>query len=161
LQELSAELFRLKQKSLFNKASKELATDAGNSHIMYTVSILLEEYEIMSRFFPLAVLATLTSIAFAADADGTWKGSISTIVGISECTINIKTEGEKISGTVRMDVFGADITNGRLNGSKVSFSVNMDFGTLIYEGVVSGDELKFIVSAPDGSYAPLNCKRQK
>jgi hypothetical protein len=115
----------------------------------------------MRRFFPLTVLAILTSPVFAADAAGTWKGSISTIVGISECTIILKTEGEKIGGTVRMDVFGADITNGRLDGNKISFTVNMDFGTLTYEGVVSGDELRFIVSAPDGSYAPLHCKRQK
>jgi hypothetical protein len=111
--------------------------------------------------FPLAVLAILVPAAFAADAAGTWKGSISTVVGMSECTIVLKTEGEKISGTVRMDVFGADITNVKLEGNRVSFTVNMDFGTLTYEGVVSGDELKFIVSAPDGSYAPLNCKRQK
>ena len=115
----------------------------------------------MLRIIPLALWAILTSPASAADAGGTWKGSISTIVGISECTIILKTEGEKISGTVRMDVFGADITSGRIMEDKVSFTVNMDFGTLTYEGTLSGDELKFIVSAPDGSYAPLNCTRQK
>ena len=115
----------------------------------------------MRRIFPLAVLSILASSAFAADAAGTWKGSISTIVGISECTIILKTEGEKISGTVRMDVFGADITNGSIKEDRVSFTVNMDFGTLTYDGTLSGDELKFIVSAPDDSYAPLNCKRQK
>jgi|WetSurMetagenome_2_1015567.scaffolds.fasta_scaffold55625_3 hypothetical protein len=115
----------------------------------------------MLRLFPLAVLAILTPAVFAADAAGTWEGPISTIVGISECTIILKIEGEQISGTVRMDVYGADITNGRLDGDKVSFTVNMDFGTLTYAGRISGDELKFIVSTTDGSFAPLNCKRQK
>jgi hypothetical protein len=81
----------------------------------------------MQLFFLLAILAILTRNACAADADGTWKGSINT---------------------------------GKLVGNKVLFTVQMDFGTLTYEGTVSGNELKFIVSAPDGSYAPMNCKKQ-
>jgi hypothetical protein len=116
----------------------------------------------MRWFFYLFISALMwASTASAADAAGTWKGFIETIVGITECTIILKVDGGKISGSLKMDVYGATIENGRVNGDKVSFTVNMDFGRLTYEGVISGDELKFIVSASDGSYAPLNCKRQK
>jgi hypothetical protein len=116
----------------------------------------------MRRFFSLFISAMIwASTAFAVDADGTWKGFIETIVGASECTIILKVDGEKISGSLKMDVYGAAIENGRIDGDKVLFTVNMDFGKLTYEGVISGDELKFIVSASDGSWAPLNCKRQK
>jgi hypothetical protein len=115
----------------------------------------------MRWFFLLAAWMAWALTAYAADATGTWKGSIKTIVGDAECIINLKTDGEKISGTIKMDVFDAEIENGKLNADKVSFVVRMDFGTLIYEGTLSGDELNFIVSAPDGSYAPMNCKRQK
>jgi hypothetical protein len=153
LQELSAELLQ-KLKNL--EVSKYPAAK------MYTVPHFYIRSAAMRRVLPQIVIAMLMpTMALAADAAGTWKGSISTIVGISECTIIIKAEGENISGTVRMDVIGADITNGRIKGDQVSFTVNVDFGTLTYEGTVSGDELKFIVSAPDGSYAPTNCKRKK
>jgi hypothetical protein len=116
----------------------------------------------MRRFFSLFISSILwAATAFAADAAGTWKGSIETIVGTAECTIILIVDGEKISGSIKMDVFGAAIENGRVHGDKVSFTVHMDFGILTYEGVISEDELKFIVSASDGSWAPLNCKRQK
>jgi hypothetical protein len=116
----------------------------------------------MRWFFPLFISSILwASTAFAADAAGTWKGLIETIAGTAECTIMLIVDGEKISGSLKMDVYGAAIENGRINGDKVSFTVNMDFGKLTYEGVISGDELKFIVSASDGSWAPLNCKKQK
>jgi len=115
----------------------------------------------MRRIILPATLLILSSTGLAADTAGTWKGSIRTIAGISECILIIKTEGAKVSGTVQMDVYGADITDGKLDGEKLSFTVHMDFGTLTYEGIVSGNELRFIVSAPDGSYAPLTCTKGK
>jgi hypothetical protein len=115
----------------------------------------------MRWIFSLSILSIIWAPnSFAADAAGTWKGFIETIVGTAECTIILKTDGEKISGSLKMDVYGAAIENGRVRGNKVSFTVNMDFGRLTYEGVLSGDELKFIVSASDGSWAPLDCKKQ-
>jgi hypothetical protein len=115
----------------------------------------------MRWIFTQVLGCVLAPVVLAAGLSGTWKGSIETAIGKTECTIVLKAEGQELSGSVLMDVFGAAIENGKIIGDKISFAARMDFGTLTYDGTVAGDEIKFIVSAPDGSYAPMNCRRQK
>jgi hypothetical protein len=115
----------------------------------------------MRWIFSLAVLLMLTSIALAADVTGTWKGTMDTPMGAMENTITLKVAGDKLSGAVKTEMFEANIENAKLNGDKVSFVINMDFGTLTYEGALAGEDLKLNVTGPDGSLTPLICKRQK
>ncbi len=111
------------------------------------------------RIACLILLAALT--AYAANINGTWKGTMETPMGAMENTIILQADGETLNGTVKTDMFEAKIEKGSLKGDKISFIINMDFGTLTYEGALAGDELKLKVSGPDGSPNDLNCKRQK
>jgi hypothetical protein len=115
----------------------------------------------MRWIFALVIMLMLTFIAVAADVTGTWKGTMETPMGAMENTISLKADGGKLSGSVKTDMFEANIENGKLNGDKVSFVINIEFGTLTYEGSLAGDELKLNVTGPDGSQTPLNAKRQK
>jgi hypothetical protein len=55
-------------------------------------------------------------------------------------------------------MFESKIENGTLKGNKVSLLINMDIGTLTYDGVLAGDEMKFHVKGPDGSPMELNAR---
>ena len=115
----------------------------------------------MKWSFIVALVLMSVLISYAADINGTWKGTMETPMGAMENTITLQADGAKLSGLVKSDMFESKIENGALKDNKVSFIINMDFGTLTYEGTLDGDELKLNVTGPDGSPTALNCKRQK
>jgi len=96
----------------------------------------------------------------APDIAGTWKGSMDTQMGMVETTITIQA-GEALAGKVKVAEFEAKIENGKREGNKISFEINIEQGKLLYEGTVSGDEMKLIVTGTTGNKYPMTCKRQK
>jgi opacity protein-like surface antigen len=108
-----------------------------------------------------ALALALAVVVFAADVAGTWKGTLETPMGPMENTIVLAADGASLTGSVKTDFFEAKLDNGKLDGDKVSFEINIEFGKLVYEGTVAGDDLKLNVTGPDGSKIPLNAKRQK
>jgi opacity protein-like surface antigen len=115
----------------------------------------------MRLAFVLTVALALATMAFAADIAGTWKGTLETPMGPMENTIVLQADGASVTGSVKTEMFEAKVENGKLDGAKVSFEINIEFGKLVYEGTLDGDDLKFNVTGPDGSKIPLNAKRQK
>ena len=111
--------------------------------------------------FVLTVVLALATVAFAADIAGTWKGSMETPMGSMQSTIVLQADGATLTGSVKTDMFEAKIANGKLDGNKVSFEINIDFGKLAYEGTLDGDDLNLNVTGPDNSKIPLHAKRQK
>jgi len=111
--------------------------------------------------FVLTAALALAVVVFAADVAGTWKGTLETPMGPMENTIVLAADGASLTGSVKTDFFEAKVENGKLDGDKVSFEINIEFGKLVYEGTVAGDDLKLNVTGPDGSKIPLNAKRQK
>jgi hypothetical protein len=103
----------------------------------------------LSKFLVSTVGVLLLAVtAFAAPADGTWTGSLSTPNGDFAQVFKLKVDGEKLTGTMT-GIDGSDvaIADGKVDGDKISFSVNLDFGgmtiTLNYKGVVSADQIAF------------------
>ena len=99
------------------------------------------------RFHTLLLGFVLLAIsAFAADIDGKWTGSISTPNGDFPQTFTFKADGATLTGSLEfMPGMAIPITEGKVDGNNVSFTVNLDFGMpfkLTYTGVVSGNELK-------------------
>jgi hypothetical protein len=111
--------------------------------------------------FVLIAVFALAAVAFAADIAGTWKGTMETPMGPMENTIVLQADGASLTGSVKTDMFEAKVENGKLDGDKVSFEINIEFGKLVYEGTLAEDDLKLNVTAPDGGKIPLNAKRQK
>ena len=110
------------------------------------------------------LLAVLALAAFAADITGTWKGTIDTPGGSFDNTFILKADGATLTGTLQGGPSGDQkIEEGKIDGDKVSFAVNMEFGKLSYAGTVSGDDLKLKVTFGGGDMPPmdLNCKRVK
>jgi hypothetical protein len=113
-------------------------------------------------FWSLAAMALLAYAAYAAAVDGTWKGTVDTPAGTFEITLALKADGDQLTGTVQGGPAAEmKIEEGKIDGDKVSFIVNMEFGKLTYAGTVSGDDLKLKVALADGDPMDLNCKRVK
>jgi hypothetical protein len=92
--------------------------------------------------------------AFAADIDGKWAGSLETPGGTFEINYTFKSDGAKLTGsTATPDGTAIEIKNGKVEGDKISFSLDVDFGqgptTFNYTGVVSPTELKLHSSFMD------------
>jgi len=114
------------------------------------------------KLFPIfALVAVMASGLQAADLAGTWKGSMETQNGSVEMTIALK-PGPALAGTVKSDQFAeAPIENAKIDGDKISFEINISYGKLVFEGAVSGDEMKLTVTGTQGNKYPLRCTRQK
>ena len=85
--------------------------------------------------------------ARAADVDGKWTGSLDTPMGTVPVGFSFKADGASLSGTTTgPDGSEIAIKNGKVDGDKISFTVDLDFGgmafTLSYTGVVAADNIK-------------------
>lgn len=108
----------------------------------------------------LSIVAALLVFAVAmpaADVAGKWKGEWQSPNGVRESTFEFKVDGEKLTGTVTGARGGpAEITDGKISGDNISFVVVRKFQEREmkqqYKGVVSGNEIKFNVSAGERTF---------
>jgi hypothetical protein len=109
--------------------------------------------------FVTAILLVVAIGAFAADVSGKWSFEQQGRGGgpARQVTITLKQEGAKLTGEVPGFGRGGDapppptqITNGKVDGDKVSFDVVREFQgnkmTTKYEGVVTGGEMKLKIT---------------
>jgi hypothetical protein len=109
------------------------------------------------------LLALVTGVALAADVTGKWIGQMGGPDGDGPAlTFTFKQDGTKLTGTA--DGPGGQalqITNGKVEGDKISFTLSFDGGggemKIAHEGTAKGDEIKLSVKmegGPGGSSGP-------
>jgi hypothetical protein len=113
----------------------------------------------------LGVLLLAAAPVFAADVDGKWTGTMSTPGGDFPVSFVFKADGAKLTGTmIGMEGMELPITNGKIEGDKIAYTVNIDFGgmmlELIYKGVVTASEIKLDMSVFDMPFE-LVVKKEK
>jgi hypothetical protein len=112
---------------------------------------------LVSRVFQaiacLALLITMTAAVQAADVNGTWTWTTPGRNGGPErkSVLKLKTEGDKLTGTINGRQEDIKISDGKVTGDEVSFKVsrtgqNGNTFTQKYTGKVSGDSIKGKVS---------------
>ena len=118
--------------------------------------MIKEDFMIMKMFFMgIAFVLVLTISAVAADITGTWVAERQSPQGVVQTTFNFKVNGDTLTGTVdrseRMGV--AEITEGKIEGDEMSFSVVQQFGDneikVLHKGKIEGDEIKFTTERPN------------
>jgi hypothetical protein len=95
-------------------------------------------------------------MVWAADISGKWTGEMAGRNGQKrEVTMNLKADGDKLTGSVGGRMGDTDISNGKVDGDTVSFDLVREFNgnsmTLHYTGKVSGDEIHFTVARDGGN----------
>src|SRR5215469_9551756 len=108
------------------------------------------------------VLGTMAGLARAADISGKWVAQVPGRNGQTrETTFNFKVDGSKLTGTVSGPRGDNPISDGKVDGGDISFTVAVSFNgndiKMNYKGKVSGDEIKFtrtIEGGPGGGNMP-------
>ncbi len=112
-----------------------------------------------SRLTVIRVMMTLmlVGVAFSADINGKWKGTVDAGGMAIEQTFAFKVDGAAITGTMSDQFIGeAKITAGAIKGDDISFTVSgnseqMGPVTLNFKGKVTGaDEMKLTMSFSGG-----------
>lgn len=91
---------------------------------------------------------------------GTWKGDMDSQMGRVPVTIVVD-RASPLAGKVSVSEFGGPISEGKGDGAKVSFNVEIEHGTLKFEGTVAGDEMTLTVTGTQGAKMDLVARRQK
>jgi hypothetical protein len=110
------------------------------------------------------LVALYASSAFAADVTGKWTAEDKDPDGNpSTITYVFKREGTQLTGTVAIPAETANISNGKVDGDKVSFVAVFSFGAITHEGTVHGDEMTLSVKSDDTSFTThdITLKRSK
>ena len=117
----------------------------------------------------LAVLATalMVTSARAADVTGNWTAEMTTPDGNSfQIAFTLKQDGNALTGTVQGPQGDAiDISNGKVDGSKISFDVSFNGMTISHEGTVNeaGDEIEMTTKSDSADFpgGKMTLKRTK
>jgi hypothetical protein len=112
----------------------------------------------------LLAMAVFSMTVFGADVTGTWKGSAETENGTLERTFVFKVEGEKLTGETTSNFMGkSTIENGKVEGDKLSFTINVKFQDndlkLDYRGELKGEDLILKVEVPGGPSFEYKAKK--
>ena len=100
---------------------------------------------------PLLLALLLAGTAAAAGIAGKWKGKADTPAGPVERTFVFKVDGNKVTGETTSSMLGkSTITDGKVEGDKVTFSITAKLGDnemkIDYKGTISGDQIKLTSS---------------
>ena len=104
----------------------------------------------------LCVLTALMAlVALAADVTGKWSAEMAGRNGQTRTvTMNLKADGDKLTGTIGGPQGDTEISDGKVSGDNISFSVVREMNgnqmKMNYTGTVSGDEIKFKVEREGG-----------
>jgi hypothetical protein len=95
----------------------------------------------------LLFLVLFAAFSFGATIDGKWQGSVNGQDGKpSPIAYSFKANGNTLTGTVIGGGKTMPIRNGKINGQKISFVVDVDMSgqkmTFEYDGIVSAAQIK-------------------
>jgi hypothetical protein len=99
-------------------------------------------------------IALTSATAFGADLTGTWSGEMAgQDGGTFRLSYTFKQDGAKLTGSVKSpqgDLI--PIADGKVDGDKVSFNLNVNGTKIWHEGTISGDTIKLTTKTDASDY---------
>jgi hypothetical protein len=109
------------------------------------------------------ILAFTTASAFAAtDLSGTWAGDMKGPDGSAgfHLSFTFKVDGDKLTGTVQgPQGEPIAITDGKVDGDKISFHVPVNGMVIVHEGTLVGDTIKLTSKSDMGPSGDMTLTR--
>jgi hypothetical protein len=108
--------------------------------------------------FVTTILLAVTLCLMAAELSGKWTFEQEGRNGAVQVTLNLKTDGGALSGTVTRpgregNAMETPITDATIDGNRIAFSVKREFNgnsfVTTYKGALDGDSLKLEITRPD------------
>ena len=88
--------------------------------------------------------------AAASGVDGRWQATINGPNGEFTLNFTFKAEGAKLTGTVETPNGSQPISNGKIEGDKLSFNTEFQDNVIEHQGTLSGDTIELKVKGPWG-----------
>ena len=98
------------------------------------------------------IVLTLAVSVLAADISGKWKTTMQGGDG-GEIVFTFKVDGDKLTGSVAGPMGEMPISDGKLEGSNITFSVSFGDNKIVHKGTVSDNEIKLKVDMGPGGEA--------
>ena len=100
----------------------------------------------------------LAAVTWAADVTGKWNAQVPGRDGNTrDIVISLKADGDKLTGTMGGPRGDTEISNGKIDGEQISFTVVREFqGNQVkvnYTGTISGAEIRFKMQREGGQGA--------
>ncbi len=96
------------------------------------------------------LVVLFAGISVAAGVDGRWQGTLSGPNGDFKITFNFKARGATLVGTVETANGKVPISDGKVDGNKISFRTHFGGSSIDHEGTVSGDTIQLKITGPWG-----------
>ncbi len=114
----------------------------------------------------LALLPLLVLAADPPNISGTWTASFDTQIGKQDYTYTFLVKGSQLTGRAKSANGDTEITEGKVDGNKVSFVENLSFQGMplrvVYSGTVtSADQIDFTRDVAGVAMEKLTAKRAK
>ena len=111
----------------------------------------------IQRIWIVATMACLVAgFAIAAPqksvVDGGWQGTLDTANGPVTVTYHFRTKGQVLTGTEESPMFSRSISEGKVNGDKISFKTTVNRNSIDHQGTVSGDTIQLKSYGPGGEF---------
>lgn len=112
----------------------------------------------------LGLLVCFAALVLAADPSGKWTYETQGRNGPQTVTLTLKASGDSLTGSMSGGRGGpVDISDGKVNGDNISFSVVREFNgnqfTTKYSGKVSGDTIELTIEGPRGGPQTVTAKK--
>jgi hypothetical protein len=96
----------------------------------------------------------------AQNLDGKWKGKMSTPNGDIELVFTFQVNTDSLTGNVSSQMGTLPIENGKVDGNKFSFDVNINGQVINHTGVLDGDTVKLSLPWGDQQMALSRAKEE-
>ncbi len=97
------------------------------------------------------VLVLAAGMAVAADIDGKWEGEVQGMGGDPmKISYTFKADGTTLTGTTKgMDGNDLQITDGKIEGNQLSYSIDFGGMPMKFKGVLKGDQIELTMDMGD------------
>ncbi len=107
----------------------------------------------------LSVALLLAATMAAADVSGKWTGQMPSRGDVAAATFTFKVEGAKLTGTLTSAQGETTIEDGKVAGDQISFSAAGGNAKILFQGSVSGDQIKMTRTREGGQAREFTLKR--
>jgi hypothetical protein len=84
--------------------------------------------------------------------DGRWRARLNTVNGSLTETYNFKVKSQVLTGTDESPMFSRSISEGKVNGDKISFKTSVNGHSIEHKGTVTGDTIQLKNFGPYGEF---------
>lgn len=103
----------------------------------------------MKNCITVLLFLVLSISGFAQSLDGSWNGKMTTPNGDMDLTFTFKVNGDSLNGNVNSNMGTLQIENGKIDGNKFTFDVDVNGQAIHHTGVLDSNVVKLTLPFSD------------